>query len=220
MNINFVNIKNRKALRCRLLVMTFSIGLLAVVLVRPLLAAQSEEMQLKSAFLYNFIKFVDWPQKKFEDSNSAVIIGVIAKDPLGDAFKPLIGKKVKNRTVVVKHLTGFDDLNQSRKQNNSEPNEIAASLRECHLLFICSAENRNISKIIDSIKDCNVLIVGEQTGFLETGGMINFLIENNKVRFEINLDAAEKEELKMNSQLLQLAKRVIKQKPKPGKTGK
>jgi len=200
--------------------MTFFIGLLMAVLVRPLPASQSEERQLKSAFLYNFIKFVDWPQNKFEDSNSAIIIGVVAKGTLEDEFKPLIGKKIKNRTVIVRHFSGFDDLNKSGKQNSGEPNEIAASLRKCHLLFICAAESSNISKIIDSVKDCNVLTVGEQTGFLETGGMINFLIEDNKVRFEINVDAAEKEKLKINSQLLQLAKRVIKQNPKPGKTGK
>ena len=82
-------------------------------------------------------------------------------------------------------------------------------MKKCHLLFICSSEKDNLTDIIDIIKNKNILTVGETKDFLKTGGIINFLLDDNKVRFEINLSAAKKSNLIIRSQLLRLAQKVI-----------
>jgi hypothetical protein len=78
------------------------------------------------------------------------------------------------------------------------------------LLFICPSEKNNINEIIDLVKNQSVLTVADTQEFLDAGGIVNFVIEDNKVRFDVNLTASEKAGLKIRSQLLRLAKRVIK----------
>jgi Holliday junction resolvasome RuvABC DNA-binding subunit len=78
-------------------------------------------------------------------------------------------------------------------------------------LFICSSEQKNLKEIIDLLKDHSVLTVADMQGFLESGGIVNFVIEENKVGFEINIAAAEHAKLKIRSQLLRLAKRIVEE---------
>ena len=176
-------------------------------------SAQSREYQVKAAFLYNFIKFVDWPEEKMTDSNEPIIIGIIGKSPFGNAFEPLKAKKIKGRSVVVKRFKGFEKLKKSSEKDKSELGRKIEALRKCHLLFICSSEKKNLKEIINSVKDHSVLTIDGMKGFLEAGGIIKFLMEEKKINFEINLTAAERTGLKIRSQLLRLAKKVVKEKP-------
>jgi len=176
-------------------------------------SAQSREYQIKAAFLYNFIKFVDWPKEKIPDSNEPITIGIIGKNPFDDAFEPIKDKHVKGRGVVIKRFKGFEELKKTGEKDKSGLHPEIDAIRKCHLLFICSSEKQNLPKIISSVKGHSVLTVGETPGFLEAGGIINFLIEQKKIRFEINLTAAKRENLKIRSQLLRLAKRVLEEKP-------
>jgi hypothetical protein len=189
--------------------------LLAALSVSPTMAAdskQNREEQIKAAFLYNFIKFVDWPKEKMADSNEPIIIGIIGKDPFGDAFEPIKDKKIKGRGVVIKRFKSFEEIKKSSEKDKSEFGRKIESLKKCHLLFICSSEKKNLREIIKALKDSPVLTVGETAGFLEAGGTIKFLMEEKKIRFEINVTAAEQAKLKIRSQLLRLAKRVLKEK--------
>jgi len=79
------------------------------------------------------------------------------------------------------------------------------------LLFICRSEKEQLGKIINIVKDHNVLTVGDMNDFLESGGIINFVIDDQKVRFEINNNAAKQEKLNIRSKLLRLAKKVIEE---------
>ena len=79
--------------------------------------AENKEYQLKAAFLYNFIKFVDWPVNT-ADSNE-ITIGVISKDPLGNLFEPLKDKKVKNKNVIIRQYPSFEELQKLGKQNKA-----------------------------------------------------------------------------------------------------
>lgn len=171
--------------------------------------AKSKEYQIKAAFLYNFIKFVDWPAN-IADSNE-IIIGVISKEPLVNLFEPLKDKKVKNKNVIIRQYPSFDEIQKLGTQNKTAMNEQIESIKKCHLLFICASEADNLSKILDEIKDKNILTVGEMEDFLTYGGIINFVVDE-KVRFEINLESSDKAKLKISSQLLQLAKKVTKAK--------
>ena len=163
------------------------------------------EYKLKAAFLYNFIKFVDWPEKKETNDNNTIIIGIIGKSNFGDAFVPVQEKKVKGQKTVIQYFKSFRELEKSKNDLNNASEE----MKKCHLLFICSSENDDLPDILNIVKNNNVLTVGETGDFLKTGGIINFLLEENKVRFEINLIAARDAKLTIRSQLLRLAQRVI-----------
>lgn len=161
----------------------------------------SQEYQIKAAFLYNIINFVDWPEEKDADSNNQITIGIIGKDPFENAFEPLKNKQAKSKKVLIKRYVGF-------KEPENSGNQIEA-IRKCHLLFVCNSEKQQLEKIINIVKDHSVLVVGDMNDFLESGGIVNFVIEDQKVRFEINNKTAKHAKLTIRSKLLRLAKRVI-----------
>jgi len=170
----------------------------------------SPEYQVKAAFLYNFIQFVDWPEEKSADSNEPITIGIIGNDPFGDAFESIKDKKVKGgRGVIIKRFKSFEDLKKSTEKDKPESDQETETLTKCHLLFICSSEQKNLKETIDLLKDHSVLTVADMQGFLESGGIVNFIIEENKVGFEINIAAAKQAKLEIRSNLLRLAKRVV-----------
>ena len=192
--------------------MVLAFSFLAMPMVQEVQAAENKEYQIKAAFLYNFIKFVDWPKKKNEDSNEPITIGIIGKDPFGDAFEPLKNKQVKDRQVVIKRFKALEELEKAGEEGKTELDKQIETIRKCYLLFICSSEEKNLGRIINSVKEHNVLTVGEMSGFVEAGGIVNFLVEEKKIRFEINAVAATRAGLKIRSKLLRLAKRVIEAK--------
>jgi hypothetical protein len=202
------------------------IVLVPVLLVAPCVAqggddnATEREYQIKAAFIYNFIKFVDWPKEKVAESNEPVIIGIIGKDPFGNAFAPVKDKEDKGRKVLIKRFKPIEELKKSGEKNRSLLEREIESLRKCHLLFICSSEEKSIKEIINLVKDHSVLTIGDMQGFLESGGIINFIMEEKKVRFEINMTAAKRARLEIRSQLLRLAKRVIEEKNAEGNKNK
>ncbi len=185
----------------------FVLSLLASGQAQQVQAAESKEYQIKAAFLYNFIQFVDWPKEKAADSNTPIIIGILGKDPFGTILDSIKNKKIKGKSVVIRRVKTLEELEKS-EESNDKINE----LKQCHVLFICSSENKNLRQIIDLIKTDNILTVGEADNFLENGGIINFMLEEKKVRFEINLDAANTSNLKISSQLLRLAEKVVPKK--------
>jgi len=178
-------------------------------------STSSREYQIKAAFLYNFIKFVDWPEEKMADSNEPITIGIIGSEDFIKAFEPIIHKKVKNRSISIKYFKGYEKLERTQ-EDDRQWNQKMEALKTCHVLMFCSCDSvriKDLSQIIKALKGSPVLTVGETDGFLEFGGIINFLMEDKKVRFEINNAAAKEAKLKIRSKLLRLAKRVIPEKP-------
>lgn len=176
---------------------------------------KSQEYKIKAAFLYNFIKFVDWPEEKMADSNEPIVIGIIGSRDFIKAFEPAKHKKIKNRTISIKHFEGYEKLRKSPAGDNSQWNQKIKMLKKCHVLLLCPCDKSRIDnpqQIVKELRGSPVLTVGEAHGFLESGGIINFLMENEKVRFEINAAAAKKSKFRVSSKLLRLAKRVIKEK--------
>lgn len=156
-------------------------------------AQAPREGEVKAAFVYNFAKFVDWPPQAFADPSSPIIIGIVADDSFGDALDRAVeGKIVQGRKIVVKRW--------SRDQ----------SFPHCHILFISSTESNFLKEIFQKIKGSSVLTIGEADGFAQQGGMINLVLSDNKVRFEINQKNAESAGLNISSKLLTLAKTVLK----------
>ena len=182
---------------------------------------KSQETKIKAAFLYNFIKFVDWPEEPKADVNKPITIGIIGSDKFTEAFEPIKGKKIKGRSILVKYFTGYEKLKKSNDNNNSQWNKRMEALKVCHVLMFCSSDpypTQNSNQIIKALEGSPILTIGESEHFLESGGIINFLKENEKVCFEINNKAAKKSKLDIRSKLLRLAKKVIGEET-PDKTG-
>jgi hypothetical protein len=193
-----------------------SIGLMTMIILLIITAsvcAESTEInreyRLKAAFLYNFIKFVDWPAEKTEDSNEPITIGIIGKDPFGNTFEPLKGKLIKNREVLIKRFKSLEELKKAGENDKSGLDAQIRAIWKCHLLFICSSELKSLDEIIKLVKGQSVLTVGEMSDFLKAGGIINFLRESNIICFEMNVSGAKSDNLKISSKLLKLAKKVI-----------
>ncbi len=171
-----------------------------MVLCASLAVASSKtypEHEVKAAFLYNFMKFTDWPEEKVPDANEAMTIFVVGDYPECKTFKDIQERNSENNPVRVRIFRAYEQI--------SDPNV----LKDCHVLFICKSEKKHLGKILNLVKDSSVLTVGEEESFLETGGIINFVEYQEKLRFEVNIPAASEADLKLRSNLLKLAKRVI-----------
>jgi hypothetical protein len=148
------------------------------------------EYQVKAACIYNFTKFVEWPPETFPDRSSPFVIGVIGEDPFnGELERAMQGKDVGGRGFVVRHLRNVNEA------------------RSCHILFISRSERKVMGDILSVVSPLPILTVSETDRFVQAGGIINLLIEQNKVHFEINAAAAKKAGLKVSSKLLNLGRR-------------
>lgn len=154
--------------------------------------ADSSEYLIKAGFIYNFAKFVEWPSATFSQPDSPIVIGVLGTDPFGSVLDRIVeDKKIGPRGFVVKRYKWGKDLKD---------------LKDCKILFVSASEKAHIDEILQSVKGQPILTVGETPGFAERGGVIRFTVEDNRVRFEVNVDAAHQAELNISSRLLTLAK--------------
>jgi hypothetical protein len=153
-------------------------------------APQPTEYQVKAAYLFNFAKFVEWPQKAFAQPTSPLVIGVLGENLFGgDLARTIRDKTVDDHPLVVKELHS------------------QAEATNCHILFISPSEKPRLAQILQDLKGVSVLTVGEVERFTEDGGMINFVREGTKIRFQINNPAAVSVGLKISSKLLNAALR-------------
>ncbi len=179
-------------------------------------AATEREYQLKAAFLYNFIMFIDSPRltppeekARKEEAEKPILIGIIGKDPFGEAFEPLKSKEVRDRPVMVKRFKGLKLPVDTEELDEDEFEDLEA-IKECHILFVCASERPHLAAILAPVRRYSLLTVSDMPGFLDAGGIVNFVIEEKKVRFEINVAAAARANLEIRSKLLRLAKRIVK----------
>jgi len=152
------------------------------------LRGQINEYQVKAFFLYNFARYVEWPSQSFKAVNDPIVICILGQNPFGSALDQAItGKVVEGRPFVVRRISDIPPGSN------------------CHILFVNSSEPKRFRSMAGSLKGSGVLTVGETPGFTADGGVINFKLEDGKVRFEIDVDAAAREHLHISSKLLSLA---------------
>ncbi|OHB64781.1 MAG: hypothetical protein A2Y77_01025 [Planctomycetes bacterium RBG_13_62_9] len=178
--------------------------------------ASDREYKIKAAFVYNFMKFVeggrfgpaDGKARANADPNQTIRVGVLGTAPAKDAFVELTGKLVKDRPVRVYRFKGLAEL---KDEDGKVPQQHPAleEIRKCHVLFICPSERPCLLRILPDLQRDGILTVGDVPDFLEAGGIINLLVEDKKVRFEINLAAAARAKLQIRSSLLRLAARTV-----------
>jgi len=166
-------------------------GLLVIGAAASSASAVSKEYEVKAACLFHFAQFVDWPDSAFSDADAPFSIGILGDDPFGDTLDEIVkGESIRHRGIAIK---------RSRR---------ASDLKGCQMLFISNSEKDRVDQILSSLDDASILTVGETDGFAGRGGIINFYLDENKVRFEINPDTAKRHGLKLSSQLLGLGRIV------------
>jgi len=162
--------------------------LAAVLLGRAAGAQESGEYELKAAFLYNFVKFVEWPPDAFAGERSPLAICVYGDDPFGRSLEGVVrGESLGEHGLIVQRPARLDELD------------------DCHVLFVSRSERQRMPQVLARVDGMPVLTVGDTDGFLRAGGIINFVLEENRVRFLINQEAAERSRLRISSKLLRLA---------------
>lgn len=150
--------------------------------------SQPSEYQIKAAFLFNFAKFVEWPPASFADENAPLVIGILGDNPFsGDLDRIIQNKTINGHPLAIKQFHS------------------PVEARNCQMLFISASEKKRLTEIFEGLRGTSVLTVSETDSFTEAGGMINFIFENKKIRFQINDEAAKSARLKISSKLLSLA---------------
>ena len=153
--------------------------------------AEYREYQVKAIWMLNFTRYVDWPASTFATKEAPCIVGVLGKDPFGDELEAAFMKKaVKGRPFVLRRV--------------NRDTEVSA----CHMLFVPAAERRTWRDMQATMSKAPVLTIGEADGFLDQGGIINFLIKDASIAFEIDLRAAQRAGIKFDANLLKIAAKV------------
>lgn len=148
------------------------------------------EYEVKAAFIYNFLKFIEWPDKVFTDNPFTMNLCIVGENPFGNAINSYQGDKVSNRTIAIKKSESLQDI------------------RNCHVVFISRSEKDRIQQIMKALRGSNILSIGDTDTFEKQGVIINFSIVENKVRFNINVNAARQSGLRISSKLLKLSRAV------------
>ena len=148
--------------------------------------AGNPEYRIKAAFIYNFIKFVEWP----EDHGQELVLCIYGKDPFGKVIDSLEGKIVKGKMIRVQRIP----------ENTPLPH--------CDILFLGAEEKDYLEEVLSLVSGKPILTIGETKDFLDEGGIIKFVLVKKKIRFEINNTQAEQSGPKLSSKLLRLAKKV------------
>ena len=150
-------------------------------------SAPLPEYQVKAALLYKLTKFIQWPEQALSDANMPLGICVFGEDPFGSSLDALADKTVRGSKIIIKRIQQTSQLNG------------------CHVLFVSTSEKQNMVSILHTINNLPILAVSDIDRFAQQGGIINLVTINNKIHFEINIQAAKQAQLKISAQLLELA---------------
>jgi len=151
-------------------------------------AQTSREYQIKAAFIYNFMQFVDWPQGTFADPKAPIIIATLGPDPFNGLLDVAMkGRTVGQRSLVVRHFSN------------------AADATKCQVLFVAADGDDQFSATMQKLGPTGILTVGETEGFIQSGGIIRFYEKGTRLRFAINQNAASRAKLQIRAKLLRLA---------------
>ncbi len=158
-------------------------------------AKLAKEYQLKAAYLLNFARFTTWPDKAFADPQAPFVISILGDNPFGNSLEPLTTRKIKNRAIELQYFT------DSKK------------IKPCQMLFINKSERHSLPSILERCKGMSIFTISDIKGFIQLGGMLEFITIKGHLRFSINFAQVQKHGLKIDAQLLALATEVIKENP-------
>jgi hypothetical protein len=155
----------------------------------PCFGQSAQEYQLKSAFVYSLAKFVEWPQTA--ERATPLLLGILGEDPFGPTLERITeGRTVNGRPIRIKRA--------------SKP----LALTDCHILFVAAGEENRLMPYLNVIGALPILTVGETQQFTKDGGIVSLLLEQERIVLQVNVDAANRAKLKINSRVLELARIV------------
>lgn len=171
--------------------LVFSFLLLGPVVIAK--QAKPSEYQVEATYLYNFGRFVQWPNRRETPTTSAFLICILGQDPFGPALRETIANEsIEGKSVIAKQVLTTEEATS------------------CNVLFISSSEERRLTQILGGLSKSSVLTVSDLPGFTDRGGMIQFVLEDSRVRFQVNADTATRVGLTLSSDLLKLATNIRK----------
>jgi hypothetical protein len=150
-----------------------------------------DEYHVKAAFVFNFAKFIQWPTEAFKTPSNPLVICVVGQDQMANSLRETVnGNAIDGRPVIIRQIA------------------IGQGPCDCHILFVGTSAMKGLCS--HAKESTGVLTVGETPGFAVDGGAINLRLEDGRIRFEINVAAAERQQLHISSKLLSLAQVVKK----------
>lgn len=160
---------------------------------QSLCAQQYTEYEVKAGYLYNFCKFVSWPDTTFANNTSPIVVGIYGLDRFGEIIRRTIrNNTIGDRPIVIKYY--------------NTPTQI----KQCHILYIGETQKSELIDLLRAVRNKAILTVGDNIeGFCHLGGIINFTPQYSRTRFEINNNTAQKNNIIISSKLLSLAKIII-----------
>lgn len=184
------------ALLTRAVRVLLALAVAALTAAVPAAAQDALEREVRAVYLYNFARYVTWPAEAFPNARTPVRICVLGTDPFGDALdRAVAGETVNGRTLEAVRVGPQD------------------ALRGCHILYAASVDDRRAAAALAAAQGRPLLTVGEHDRFLDRGGMIRFRRIDNRVRFDINLKAVERNGLRISARLLGVAAEVRRDAP-------
>jgi hypothetical protein len=154
---------------------------------------RANEFEVKAAYLYNFGRFVEWPEENAVGKNESFEICVLGADPFGRTLDTTLATgTIGGKSVAAKRITKPEEVNS------------------CRIVFISSSEESHLKEVLAALDKTSVLTVSDIPRFSERGGMIGFVLDGNRVRFDVNLASAQGARLTMSSELLKVATSVKK----------
>jgi hypothetical protein len=181
----------RRWQRCWLIVVMLAVIGSPGVRAQDDITARSVEYRFKAVYLLNFLQFMEWPEGTFRTPTSPIIIGVVGANSIASILvETVAGEKIGDHPIEVRRYATLEEAN------------------EANVLFVGREERARSRTILSDLASRHVVTVGEADGFAERGGMINFYVEDGKLRFEVNEDTAQLSGVQFSSRLLRLAKIV------------
>lgn len=154
-------------------------------------ASTAKEYKVKAAFIYNFTKFIKWPEDTFTATDEPIVIGFINKNPFGNELEKTLGTRtMQEHPFVIRRVKDAEDA------------------KGVHLLFVSFEDAGETIALLRTIENESILTIGETKGFAARGGIIEFVIDKDKVRFNLNVTAAKKAGLSVNARMQALAKKI------------
>ena len=152
----------------------------------------NNEYAVKAAFLFHFAQLTNWPSGTLQHATDVFTFCTTGKDPFNGALETILsGKTVKEHAVRIVHLKQL------------------SGVEDCQVLFIGASESAHLATVFTNLRNLPILTTGETDEFVRVGGMIGFRREQDRLRFDINVPAAEKCNMTFSSELLSLAKTII-----------
>jgi hypothetical protein len=150
------------------------------------------EHQIKAAMIYNMAKFTDWPVDSMQTDQ--FLICILGKGRLSKAVETLQGKPVRGRTIIIRSITQ------------------ASEAANCQIVVLAESERKQFAALLGKTQQYQLMTISDDDGFAKAGGVVGFFVEEGKVRLEINATAAHRHKLRIDAQVLKLA-RIVQGQP-------